>query len=327
MVFMIRPRRLRRNPAIRKLVRETRFSSRQLILPVFVNENITEPREISAMPGVYQHSLASLAKLCEQVTQAQIGGIMLFGIPATKDTNGSAAWAENGILNRAIAVAKATVTEDSVIFADTCLDEFTEHGHCGVLTETKSVDNDKTVALYQKMALSQAAAGVDFVSPSGMMDGQVAAIRQALDQAGFTETGILAYSAKYASAFFGPFREAVESSLVGDRCSYQQDPGNRLEGSLEAALDEAEAADILMVKPAGYYLDVLADVTANTQLPVFAYQVSGEYAMIKAAGEKGWIDSDAVLSESVLSIFRAGARGVLTYGALELAAQLMQEGK
>lgn len=324
---MIRPRRLRRNPAIRKLVRETRFSSRQLILPVFVNENITEPREISAMPGVYQHSLVSLAKLCEQVTQAQIGGIMLFGIPATKDANGSAAWAENGILNRAIAVAKATVGEDTVIFADTCLDEFTEHGHCGVLTETKSVDNDKTVALYQKMALSQAAAGVDFVSPSGMMDGQVAAIRQALDQAGFKETGILAYSAKYASAFFGPFREAVESSLIGDRCSYQQDPGNRLEGSLEAALDEAEAADILMVKPAGYYLDVLADVTANTQLPVFAYQVSGEYAMIKAAGEKGWIDSDAVLSESVLSIFRAGARGVLTYGALELAAQLMQEGK
>ncbi|MHB1009157.1 MAG: porphobilinogen synthase [Propionibacteriaceae bacterium] len=320
----IRPRRLRRTPALRRLVRETRVSPGQLILPVFVADGLDEPRPISSLPGVVQHTLDSVRAQAQRAASAGLGGIMLFGVPRPedKDANGSGAWAEDGILNRAIAAVADEVGDDLPVFADTCLDEFTDHGHCGVLDASGAVDNDATVALYVQQALSQAAAGADLVSPSGMMDGQVAAIRHGLDAAGYGGVGILAYSAKYASAFFGPFREAVGSSLVGDRKTYQQDPGNRREGSYEAWLDETEGADIVMVKPAGPYLDVISDVAAQSRVPVAAYQVSGEYAMIAAAAERGWIDRRGAFTESVTSIVRAGAQVVLTYAALELEGWL-----
>jgi len=316
-----RPRRLRTTPAIRRLVAETRVHPAQLLLPVFVADGLSEPRPIGSMPGVVQHTLDSVRAEATAAVAAGIGGIVVFGVPEAddKDATGSAGYAADGILNRTIAALRAEVGDDLPIIADTCLDEFTDHGHCGVLDARGRVDNDATVELYVRQAVSQAEAGAHFVSPSGMMDGQVAAIRAGLDVAGFTEVGILAYAVKYASAFYGPFREAVGSSLVGDRRTYQQDPANRREGRLEAALDELEGADIVMVKPASHYLDVLADVAAWSRVPVAAYQVSGEYAMIAAAAERGWIDRQAALTEAVTCIVRAGADIVLTYAALELA--------
>ena len=319
-----RPRRLRTTPAIRRLVAQTRVHPAQLVLPVFVADGLSGPRPISSLPGVVQHTLESVRAEAAAAVAAGIGGIVLFGIPETgeKDATGSAGYAADGILNRAIAAVRAEVGDDLPIIADTCLDEFTDHGHCGVLDARGRVDNDATVDLYVRQAVSQAEAGTHFVSPSGMMDGQVAAIRAGLDVAGYTEVGILAYAVKYASAFYGPFREAVGSSLVGDRRTYQLDAANRREGRLEAALDELEGADMLMVKPASHYLDVLADVAAWSRVPVAAYQVSGEYAMIAAAAERGWIDRQAALMEATTSIVRAGADIVLTYAALELAGWL-----
>ena len=315
----IRPRRLRSTPAMRALVRETHVDPAKLIWPVFVRDDIDEPREIAAMPGQYQHTIDSLRRAAAEAAEAGVGAIDLFGVPARRDAIGSQAWAEDGILNRGLAAVRAEVGDALVVCADTCLDEFTDHGHCGLLDEEGGVDNDATLPLYQAMAISQARAGAHMVSPSGMMDGQVAAIRAALDQAGHADVAILAYSAKYASAYFGPFREAVGSTLKGDRRTYQQDPANRREGLFEALLDAAEGADMLMVKPAGPYLDVLADVAAASDIPVAAYQVSGEYSMVEAAAANGWIDRTRVIDESLTGIFRAGADSVLTYWALEVA--------
>ena len=326
-VPVVRPRRLRRTPALRGLVAQTRMSPAQLILPAFVREGIDEPVPIGAMPGVVQHTLDSLRREAAACAEAGVGAIDLFGVPAARDKTGSRAWAENGILNRGIAAVRAEVGDDVVVCADTCLDEFTSHGHCGLVRpgpgpRAGEVDNDSTLALYQAMAVSQAEAGAHMVSPSGMMDGQVAAIRTALDAAGHDDVAILAYSAKYASAYFGPFREAVGSTLTGDRRTYQQDPANRREGLREAMLDVEQGADMVMVKPAGPYLDVLADVAAASPVPVAAYQVSGEYAMVEAAAANGWIDRGRVIAESVLGIVRAGADTVLTYWAREIAEGL-----
>ena len=315
----IRPRRLRSTPAMRALVRETHVDPAKLIWPVFVRDNIDAPREIAAMPGQYQHTIDSLRRVATEAAEAGVGAIDLFGVPSHRDAIGSQAWAEDGILNRGLAAVRSEVGDALVVCADTCLDEFTDHGHCGLLDEEGGVDNDATLPLYQAMAISQARAGAHMVSPSGMMDGQVAAIRSALDQAGYADVAILAYSAKYASAYFGPFREAAGSTLKGDRRTYQQDPANRREGLFEALLDAAEGADMLMVKPAGPYLDVLADVAAASDIPVAAYQVSGEYAMVEAAAANGWIDRTRVIDESLTGIFRAGADSVLTYWALEVA--------
>ena len=315
----IRPRRLRSTPAMRALVRETHVDPAKLIWPVFVRDDIDAPREIAAMPGQYQHTIDSLRRAAAEAAEAGVGAIDLFGVPARRDAIGSQAWAEDGILNRGLAAVRAEVGDALVVCADTCLDEFTDHGHCGLLDAEGGVDNDATLPLYQAMAISQARAGAHMVSPSGMMDGQVAAIRAALDQAGHADVAILAYSAKYASAYFGPFREAVGSTLKGDRRTYQQDPANRREGLFEALLDAAEGADMLMVKPAGPYLDVLADVAAASDIPVAAYQVSGEYSMVEAAAANGWIDRTRVIDESLTGIFRAGADSVLTYWALEVA--------
>lgn len=319
-----RPRRLRLTPAIRRLVAETRVHPSQLVLPAFVADGLDTPRPISSLPGVMQHTLDSVRAEAVRAVEAGLGGLALFGVPDIddKDAMGSAGYAEHGVLNRALEAVRTEVGDDLVIIADTCLDEFTDHGHCGILNEVGAVDNDATVELYQLQAVSQAQAGAHFVAPSGMMDGQVMAIRDALDEAGYSEVGILAYSAKYASAFYGPFREAVGSSLRGDRRSYQQDPANTREGRLEASLDEFEGADIVMVKPASHYLDVLAEVAAASQVPVAAYQVSGEYAMIAAAAERGWIDRQAALTEAVTCIVRAGADIVLSYAALELSQWL-----
>ena len=319
--MIVRPRRLRSTPAMRALVAETRIHPSQLVLPMFVAEGLDAPRPISSLPGVGQHTVDSLVDEVRRSVALGLGGVMLFGVPRPedKDAVGSVGSAPDGILNRALSAVRDAVGDDIVIMADTCLDEFTDHGHCGVLDERGRVDNDATNDRYVELALSQAQAGAHVVGPSGMMDGQVAAIRDGLDAAGFTDTAILAYAAKYASAFYGPFREAVNSSLSGDRRSYQQDPANRREGVREADLDEAEGADMLMVKPAGYYLDVLADVAARSQVPVAAYHVSGEYAMVCAAAERGWLNRDAALAEAVTAILRAGADIVLTYAASELA--------
>ena len=342
-----RPRRLRTSPGMRRLVAETRLHPADLVWPLFVKEGLPEPRPIRSMPGVVQHTLESLAGAVAEGVRAGIGGIMLFGIPAHRDATGTQADAPGGILQQGIAVAKKAVRDEAtpadkrdgsssrtrgtdpgpggplpVIMADTCLDEFTDHGHCGVLTFDGRVDNDATVERYVAMAVAQARAGVDVVSPSGMMDGQVQAIRRGLDNAGFTDVAILAYSAKYASAFFGPFREAVDSALTGDRRMYQMDTGNGREGLREADLDVAEGADMVMVKPAGPYLDVLAGVAARSPVPVAAYQVSGEYAMIEAAAQNGWIDRRPAVLESVTGIKRAGADIILTYWAPEIAGWL-----
>jgi len=324
---VIRPRRLRATPAMRQLVAETRLHPADLVLPMFVREGASEPVPIESMPGVVQHSLESLKVALVEAAEVGVGGVMLFGVPEKKDARGSGAVDPDGILNVATRTAIATVGDALVVQTDLCLDEFTDHGHCGVLAPSTSsgivvVDNDATLEVYREMALAQADAGSQLLGLSGMMDGQVAAVRDALDGGGFAETAVLAYSAKYASAFYGPFREAVQSSLAGNRRSYQLDPGNRREGLREVELDIAEGADIVMVKPAMSYLDVLADTAAFSSVPVWAYQVSGEYSMIEAAAANGWIDRERAIAESVLSIRRAGADVVLTYFAVELARSL-----
>ncbi len=321
MTPLIRPRRLRTSPAMRRLVAETRLHPAQLVLPLFVGEGVAP---ISSMPGVIRHDLPSAAVAAREAVDAGLGGVMLFGVPddADKDMLGTHGWLPEGMGQRAVGAVRDAVGDDLVVMIDTCLDEFTTHGHCGVLGDEGAVDNDATLELYARMAVAQAAAGAHVVSPSGMMDGQVAAIREALDTAGHAEVAILAYAAKYASSFYGPFREAVASTLHGDRRTYQQDPGNRREGLREAHLDLEEGADMVMVKPASHYLDVLADVAAISDVPVAAYQVSGEYAMIEAAAERGWIDRERAVEESVTSIVRAGADIVLTYWAKELAGWL-----
>jgi porphobilinogen synthase len=288
-----------------------------LILPLFVVEGIAEPRQISAMPGVVQHSLDSLRKAAVEAASAGLAGVMIFGIPEHKDAVGSAALEENGILNVALRAVREEVGNDCLVMSDVCLDEFTDHGHCGVLTPSGVIDNDATVQIYAEMAVLHAAAGAHVVAPSGMMDGQVGAIRAALDAAGATDVSILAYSAKYASAFYGPFREAVASSLRGDRKTYQQNPANVREALREVALDVAEGADLVMVKPALGYLDVLRAVREAVDIPVAAYNVSGEYAMIEAAAKEGWINRDAAIAETLTCIRRAGADVILTYWALE----------
>ena len=304
------------------MVAETRLHSRELVLPAFVAEGATEARPISSMPGVVQHSLDSLVAEARRCVDAGIGGIMLFGVPQHKDATGSGACQPDGILNVALGRVREAVGDDLVVMADTCLDEFTDHGHCGVLDDRGRVDNDATLELYAEMAVAQARAGAHVVGPSGMMDGQVAAIRSALDDHGLEDTVILAYAAKYASAFFGPFREAVQSSLTGDRRTYQQDPANIVESLREIDLDIAEGADLVMVKPAMSYLDVVAAAAERASVPVAAYQVSGEYAMITAAAERGWIDRRGAALESLLSIRRAGAQVILTYFALDAAEWL-----
>ncbi|MER8024589.1 porphobilinogen synthase [Glutamicibacter protophormiae] len=321
-----RPRRLRQNPAVRALVAQNELSARQLILPAFVREGLAEPNEITSMPGVYQHTMDSLKAAAAQAVTLGLGGIMLFGIPAERDENGSAGIDPQGILNRGIAAVRAEVGDDLVVMSDVCLDEFTSHGHCGVLDADGAVDNDATLAIYGQMAVAQAQAGAHMLGPSGMMDGQVGAIREALDAEGHLDTAILAYSAKYASAFYGPFREAVDSQLKGDRRTYQMDAANRREAILEAELDIAEGADMIMVKPAMSYLDIVRDVAEISPVPVSAYQISGEYSMIEAASANGWIDRRASVLESLLSIKRAGAEQILTYYAAEVAGWL-KEGK
>ena len=318
----IRGRRMRRTPGLRRLVSETAVRPSQLLLPLFVREALTEPRPISSMPGVVQHTRDSLRKAAAEAADLGLGGVMLFGIPAVKDERGSAGLDPAGILNVAIADVVAEVGDALPVMADLCLDEFTSHGHCGVLAADGSVDNDATLAIYAEMALAQAAAGVDLVGPSGMMDGQVAVIRSALDAAGHSDVGILAYSAKYASAFYGPFREAVDSSLVGDRRTYQQDSANAREGVREALQDVAEGADIVMVKPALAYLDVIRRVRDAVDVPVAAYNISGEYSMVEAAAANGWIDREAAILETLGSIHRAGADIILTYWAAEAARLL-----
>ena len=317
-----RPRRLRTTPAVRRLTRETHLSPSQLVLPMFVREGLSDPHPISSMPGVVQHTLDSLRAAAVAAAEAGLGGVMLFGVPEVRDARGSGADDESGILNVAAAALAREVGDALVVQTDLCLDEFTDHGHCGVLDAQGRVDNDATLERYAAMGLAQARAGSALLGLSGMMDGQVAVVRQALDAEGFTDTILLAYSAKYAGAFYGPFREAVDSQLQGDRRTYQLDPGNAREGVREAVLDVEEGADIVMVKPALPYLDVLAEVRASVDVPVWAYQVSGEYAMIAAAAERGWIDGDAAMSEALLGIRRAGADAILTYAAMEVAARL-----
>jgi porphobilinogen synthase len=312
---------------MRRLMAETRIHPAQLVLPMFVAEGLTEPRPIGSMPGQVQHTLDSAAQEVERAIQAGVGGIMLFGVPQEKDAVGSGATDPDGILNRAAAFLAERFGDATVVQTDLCLDEFTDHGHCGVLAADGSVDNDATLERYAAMAIAQAEAGSQILGLSGMMDGQVEHVRAALDEAGYEQTAILAYSAKYATALYGPFREAVDSSLTGDRKTYQQDPANRREGLREALLDIAEGADIVMVKPASLYLDVLADVAAASDVPVWAYQVSGEYAMVEAAAANGWIDRDRMIAESLTSIVRAGADVVLTYWAIEQAQLLGTMGR
>ncbi|GGS22192.1 delta-aminolevulinic acid dehydratase [Actinokineospora fastidiosa] len=307
---------------MRRMVAETEVAPRQLILPMFVKEGATEPVAVSSMPGVVQHSRDSLRKAAVEAVQAGVGGIMLFGVPTTKDAVGSGGVDPDGILNAALRDLRGELGDDTVLMSDLCLDEFTDHGHCGVLDDDGRVDNDATLSIYAQMAVAQAEAGAHLLGPSGMMDGQVGVVREALDAAGLIDTGILAYSAKYASAFFGPFREAVESTLTGDRLTYQQDPANVRESLRETALDLREGADLVMVKPALAYLDVIRAVREMSDVPVAAYQVSGEYAMIEAAAAKGWLDRRRAVMETLVSIRRAGADLVLTYWATEAARWL-----
>ena len=301
------------------MVAETSVAPRQLILPLFVVEGLREPRPIGSMPGVVQHTLDSVRKTALEAADAGLAGLMIFGVPAHKDARGSAAVAEDGILPVALRAVREEVGDDCLVMSDVCLDEYTDHGHCGVLTSSGAVDNDATVQIYAQMAVMHAQAGAHVVAPSGMMDGQVGAIRSALDVAGAIDTAILAYGAKYASAFYGPFREAVASSLVGDRKTYQQDPANVREALREVTLDVAEGADLIMVKPALGYLDVLRAVRAAVDLPLAAYNVSGEYAMVEAAAANGWINREAAIAETLTSICRAGADVILTYWALDWA--------
>ncbi|MGH3569017.1 MAG: porphobilinogen synthase [Pseudonocardia sp.] len=317
-----RPRRLRTTPALRRLVAETDLRPRHLVLPMFVKEGATEPVPIASMPGVVQHTRDSLRKAAAEAVAAGIGGLMLFGVPARRDATGSAGVDPEGVLNVALADVRSEVGDATVLMSDCCLDEFTDHGHCGVLDAGGGVDNDATLAAYAEMAVAQATAGAHIVGPSGMMDGQVGAVRAALDTAGHRDVSILAYTAKYASAFYGPFRDAVESQLRGDRKAYQQDPANVREALRELALDLDEGADIVMVKPAMAYLDVLRAVAEMADLPVAAYQVSGEYSMVEAAAANGWLDRDRTVLETLTAIRRAGADVVLTYWAAEVAGWL-----
>ena len=313
-----RPRRLRRTPAMRRLVAETRLHPAGLVLPLFVREGLEEPAPIASLPGVVQHSRASLRAAAREALELGLGGVMLFGVPTTRDARGTGATDPDGILNVGIADLRDEVGDDLVVMADLCLDEFTDHGHCGVLDSDGSVDNDATLVRYAEMAMALADAGAHVVGTSGMMDGQVGVVRAALDEQGATDVSVLAYAAKYASAAYGPFREAVDSQLKGDRRTYQQDPANRRESLREVRLDVEEGADLVMVKPAGGYLDVLREVADTVDVPVAAYQVSGEYSMVEAAAANGWIDRDRMVVESVTSIHRAGADIVLTYWAAEL---------
>jgi porphobilinogen synthase len=319
-----RPRRLRSTPAMRRLVAQTSLEPRNLVLPMFVADGIEEPRPIASMPGVVQHTRESLRRAAADALAAGVGGLMLFGVPRAedKDPTGSCGIATDGILNLALRDLSKDLGGDTVLMADTCLDEFTDHGHCGVLDAAGRVDNDQTLTRYVEMAVAQAESGAHVVSPSGMMDGQVAAIRAGLDAAGHTDAAILAYAAKFASAFYGPFREAVASSLSGDRRTYQQESGNGREAVREIQLDIDEGADIIMVKPAMSYLDVVSAAAEISPVPVAAYQVSGEYAMITAAAANGWVDGQAAALETLTSIRRAGADIVLTYWAADVAGWL-----
>jgi porphobilinogen synthase len=315
-----RLRRLRRTPALRRTFAETRIHPGALVLPVFVKEGLTDASPVASMPGVSQHGTGSVAALADEAVAAGVGGMILFGIPAAKDAEGTGGWDPEGVVPEALRAIRAAVGDELVLWADVCQCEYTDHGHCGPLDAEDRVRNDAAVEGYVRDACAYAAAGADIVAPSGMMDGQVAAIRAGLDAAGRDAVAIVAYAAKYASAFYGPFRDAAESGMVGgDRAGHQMDPANRREARRELDLDVAEGADALMVKPALPYLDVLSEARERHDLPVAAYHVSGEYAMVKAAAERGWIDGERAMRESVLSIFRAGADIVLTYAALDLA--------
>jgi porphobilinogen synthase len=318
-----RPRRLRRTAPIRRLVAPVRVRPEDLVLPMFVKEGIAEPQPVASMPGVVQHTRDSLRKAAAQAVDAGVGGLILFGIPAVKDARGSAADDPAGIIQLALADLVAEVGGDTVLMADLCLDEYTDHGHCGLLTSAGEVDNDATLDRYAAIAVAQGRAGAHMVAPSGMMDGQVAAIRAALDGDGHHQVAICAYSAKYASAFYGPFRDAAECApQFGDRASYQQDPPSARDALREVALDVAEGADVVMVKPALAYLDVISQVAAAVSVPVAAYQVSGEYAMVEAAAANGWLDRDRIIDETLTAIRRAGADIILTYWAAEVARRL-----
>jgi porphobilinogen synthase len=319
---VIRPRRLRRTAALRRLVAETRVHPTDLVLPLFVKEGLHEPVEITSMPGVFQHTVDSARKLAVEAARAGIGGLMPFGVPAVRDAVGSGATDPDGILNRTTRAIREEIGDDLVVVPDLCLDEFTDHGHCGVLRGDGTVDNDATLERYAEMGLVLAEAGADLLGASGMMDGQIGYVRAALDGAGHTDTGLLAYAAKYASAFYGPFRDAVESQLQGDRRTYQQDAPNATEALLEIDLDVEQGADIVMVKPALPYLDIVRAAAERSPVPVAAYHISGEYAQIVAAAEKGWIDRDAAILESLTSIKRAGAGIIATYAALDAARLL-----
>jgi porphobilinogen synthase len=317
-------RRLRRTPALRRLVAETRLSVDDLVVPLFVREGIAEPSPIESLPGVVQHSRASLRQEVRQLVDLGLTAVILFGIPETKDVEGSEAWNPDGVVQVALRDLRDDHGDELVLMADLCLDEYTDHGHCGLLTDDGQVDNDPTVELYARAGVAQAEAGADIVAPSGMMDGQVRAIRSGLDDAGHDDTAILAYAAKYASALYGPFRDAVDVTIAGggDRKGYQQDPANAREAREEIRLDLEEGADMVMVKPALAYLDVIAQARADTDVPLVAYHVSGEYAMVHAAAERGWLDGPAVMAEHVTAIRRAGADLVLTYAARNLAATM-----
>lgn len=319
-----RPRRLRRTPALRRLVAETSLEPRQLVLPMFVKEGAAEPIPITSMPGVVQHTRDSLRKAVVEAVEAGIGGVMLFGIPVEHDAAGTGGLDPDGVLNAALRDVRAEVGDGTVIMSDLCIDEFTDHGHCGVLDEHGHVDNDRTLRIYGEMAVAQIEAGAHVVGSSGMMDGQVAVIRAALDRVGHPEAAVLAYAVKYASTCYGPFREAVDSQLIGDRKTYQQDPANAREALREARLDLDEGADMVMVKPAMAYLDIIRAVKDIADVPVAAYQTSGEYAMIEAAAANGWIDRDRAVLETLTGIRRAGADIVLTYWAVDAAGRLNQ---
>jgi porphobilinogen synthase len=324
-----RPRRLRTTPALRRLVAQTRLHPADLVLPVFVRDGIEQPHPIASMPGVVQHTVDSLLVAAREAVAAGVGGLMVFGVPRPQDKDpvGTAGTDPEGILNRALRALREDLGDDTVLMSDLCLDEFTDHGHCGVLDDTGRVANDATLERYALMAQVQAAAGAHLVGPSGMMDGQVQVVRDALDRAGHQDVGVLAYTAKYASACYSPFREAVGSTLTGDRATYQQDPANRTESLRELRLDLAQGADLVMVKPALPYLDVLSDVAAVSDVPVAAYQVSGEYAMIEAAARQGWVDRDRMVLETLTSIRRAGAATVLSYYAVHAARMLTGGGR
>jgi len=315
-----RARRLRRTPALRELVRETEVRPADLIAPLFVKERLEDPAPISSMPSLVQHTIESLRKEAAEIRQRGVVAFVLFGIPSRKDAEGSEAWNPDGIAQRAVSALRADLGDDAVVIADLCLDEYTDHGHCGVLNERNEVDNDQTLERYRWIAKAQAEAGAHVVAPSGMMDGQVAAIRGALDHAGHTEVAILAYAAKFASAFYGPFREAAEGApRFGDRTGYQEDPANGDEALREIRADVDEGADIVMVKPALPYLDIVRAAKDTTRIPVAAYNVSGEYAMLKAAAQNGWLDERRAVIEVLTSIRRAGADMILTYHAKDAA--------